>query len=142
MAGGLRQALPATATIAAAVPADQQSSFQSSTSLPTVEAHPSTSLPTVEALELPSATAAAAWTPPTTTAKSDSHVKDILADFADVLNEEGRLPPSTHGVEHHIVTSGRPVTAKFRRLDNVKLVAAKAEFQLLEKEGIGYTDRI
>ena len=140
-AGGLRQALPATATVAAAVPADQQSSFQSSPSLPTVEAHPSTSLPTVEALELPSATAAAR-TPPTAAAKSDSHVKDILADFADVLNEEGRLPPSTHGVEHHIVTSGRPVTAKFRRLDNVKLVAAKAEFQLLEKEGIGYTDRI
>ena len=78
----------------------------------------------MEALELPSATAAA------------SHVKDILADFADVLNEEGRLPPSTHGVEHHIVTSGRPVTAKFRRLDNVKLAAAKADFQLLEKEGI------
>ena len=89
----------------------------------------------MEALELPSATTAAARTPPTTTAKSDSHVKDILADFADVLNKEGRLPPSTHGVEHHIVTSGHPVTAKFRRLDNVKL-AAKAEFQLLEKEGI------
>ena len=89
----------------------------------------------MEALELPSATAVAR-TPPTTAAKSDSHVKDILADFADVLNEEGRLPPSTHGVEHHIVTSGRPVTAKFRRLDNVKLAAAKAEFQLLEKERI------
>ena len=63
-------------------------------------------------------------------------MKDILADFANVLNEEGHLPPSTHGVEHHIVTSGCPVTAKFRRLDNVKLVAVKAEFQLLEKEGI------
>ena len=135
-AGGLRQALPATATIAAAIPANQQPSFQSPPSLPTVEAHPSTSLPTVEALELPSATTATARTPPTTTAKSDSHVKDILADFADVLNQEGRLPPSTHGVEHHIVTSGRPVTAKFRRLDNVKLAAAKAEFQLLEKEGV------
>ena len=60
----------------------------------------------------------------------------LLVDFADVLNADGRLPPSTHGVEHHIVTSGRPVTAKFRRLDNVKLAAAKAEFQQLEKEGI------
>ena len=57
-------------------------------------------------------------------------------DFADVLNQDGHLPPSTHGVEHHIVTSGRPITAKFRRLDNIKLAAAKAEFQLLEKEGI------
>ena len=43
---------------------------------------------------------------------------------------------STHGVEHHIVTSGRPVTSKFRRLDNIKLAAAKAEFLQLEKEGI------
>ena len=63
-------------------------------------------------------------------------MKEILADFADVLNQDGHLPPSTHGVEHHIVTSGRPITAKFRRLDNIKLAAAKAEFQLLEKEGI------
>ena len=42
----------------------------------------------------------------------------------------------THGVEHHIVTSGRPITAKFRRLDNNKLAAAREEFQRLEKEGI------
>ena len=83
----------------------------------------------MEALELP---------PPTspTTAAAAHQVKDILTDFADVLNQDGHLPPSTHGVEHHIVTSGRPITAKFRRLDNTKLAAAKAEFQLLEKEGI------
>ena len=53
-----------------------------------------------------------------------------------MLNEEGRLPPATHGIEHHIVTSGRPVTAKFRRLDSIKLAAAKEEFHRLEKEGI------
>ena len=47
----------------------------------------------------------------------------LLVDFADVLNADGRLPPSTHGVEHHIVTSGRPVTSKFWRLDNIKLAA-------------------
>ena len=32
--------------------------------------------------------------------------------------------------------AGRPITAKFRRLDNIKVAGAKAEFQLLEKEGI------
>jgi hypothetical protein len=53
-----------------------------------------------------------------------------------VLNADGRLPASTHGVEHHIVTSGRPVTAKFRRLDSTKLAAAKEEFSKLEAEGI------
>ena len=66
----------------------------------------------------------------------ESGESTLLQEFADVLNAEGRLPPSTHGVEHHIVTTGRPVTAKFRRLDNVKLAAAKKEFQQLEKEGI------
>ena len=103
--------------------------LQSTPSLPTVEALTSPSLLTVEAPELPP--------PPSSAATAAAHqVKDILADFADVLNQDGRLPPSTHGVEHHIVTSGRPITAKFRRLDNIKLAAAKAEFQLLEKEGI------
>jgi hypothetical protein len=61
---------------------------------------------------------------------------DVLAEFPAVVNEAGCLPPATHGVQHHIVTSGRPVTAKFRRLDNVKLAAAKEEFQKLEAEGI------
>ena len=60
----------------------------------------------------------------------------VLSEFSSVLNEEGRLPPTTHSVEHHIVTSGRPVTAKFRGLDNTKLAAAKEEFHCLEKEGI------
>jgi hypothetical protein len=48
----------------------------------------------------------------------------------------GRLPPVKHAVQHSIVTTGRPVTAKFRRLDAVKLVAAKAEFLQLERDGI------
>ena len=60
----------------------------------------------------------------------------LLTEFADVLNAEGRLPPSTHGVERLIVTEGHPVTAKFQRLDNVKMAAAKEEFHRLEKEGI------
>jgi hypothetical protein len=62
--------------------------------------------------------------------------KALLASFKDVLNAEGRLPPSSHGVVHHIVTEGRPISAKFRRLDEAKLAAAKAEFQHLEAEGI------
>jgi cleavage and polyadenylation specificity factor subunit 1 len=39
-------------------------------------------------------------------------------------------------VEHAIETTGRPVTAKFRRLDPDKLQAAKTEFLKMEKEGI------
>jgi len=60
----------------------------------------------------------------------------LLTAFEEVVNAEGRLPPTTHGVLHHIVTSGPPVTAKFRRLEGVKLEAAKKEFAELEREGI------
>jgi hypothetical protein len=54
----------------------------------------------------------------------------------DVLNPSKQLPPSTCGVSHHIITKGRPVTSRFRRLDAEKLAAAKAEFDAMEKQGI------
>ena len=41
-----------------------------------------------------------------------------------------------HRVEHHIETEGRPVAAKYRRLDAVRLKAAKAEFAELERQGV------
>ena len=104
---------------------------------------PPTSHPTVEALELgpPAAQQDLAAPPavkqgPSSSSQLSTIEAALLSEFADVLNADGRLPPSTHGVEHHIVTSGRPVTAKFRRLDSIKLAAAKEEFQKLEKEGI------
>ena len=70
------------------------------------------------------------------TAKLSSGEARLLGEFSSVLNEEGRLPPTTHSVEHQIVISGRPVTAEFRRLDSTKLTAAKEEFRCLELEGI------
>jgi hypothetical protein len=39
-------------------------------------------------------------------------------------------------VEHHIETTGRPVTAKFRRLDQIKLKAAKEEFARMLAAGV------
>ena len=59
----------------------------------------------------------------------DLQEEALLNTFTEVLNVEGHLPAATHGVEHHIVTNGRPVTTKFWWLDGAKLVAAKAEFQ-------------
>jgi Reverse transcriptase (RNA-dependent DNA polymerase) len=41
-----------------------------------------------------------------------------------------------HGVQHHIVTTGQPVTAKFRRLDPVRLAAAKKEFSQMLAAGV------
>ena len=58
----------------------------------------------------------------------------VLQSFKEVVNPSKILPPVTHKVIHHIVTSGRPVAAKYRRLDPVCLKAAKEAF--LEKQGI------
>ena len=76
----------------------------------------------LEALELPFINSTTAVTPQAASntagvpPKLTNAEADILQDFSDVLNAEGRLPPSTHGVEHHLITEGRPVTAKFQRL--------------------------
>ena len=52
----------------------------------------------------------------------------MLRSFADVLNADGRLPPFTHVVEHFIVTTGRLVSSKFRRLDAAKWLLLKLNF--------------
>jgi hypothetical protein len=41
----------------------------------------------------------------------------IVAQFPEVVNLQKSLPAPTTGVEHHIVTRGPPITARFRRLD-------------------------
>ena len=85
------------------------------------------SLLTVETLPPPPAPPAAKQGPSPSLFLSASEAA-LLTEFADVLNAEGCLPPTTHGVEYHIITEGRPVTAKFWRLDNTKLAATKEEF--------------
>ena len=50
-----------------------------------------------------------------------------------MLNTSKVLPKPTHHVDHFLVMEGRPVTAKYRRLDNNRLEAAKKEFAELEK---------
>ncbi len=60
----------------------------------------------------------------------------LLADFPEVVNPSKLLPVPTHGVLHHIETTGRPVAAKYRRLDSGRLKAAQAEFRDLERQGI------
>ena len=125
------------ATIVATVPAAKSTAQQlpSPPSLPTVEALSLSSHPTVEALERPTVQKQPA-TPMPTKQLRPTDEPALLTEFADVLNTEGRLPPSTNGVEHHIIKEGRPVTANFRLLDNTKLAAAKEEFPPLEQEGI------
>ena len=62
--------------------------------------------------------------------------RSLLVEFPDVVNESAILPTPVHDVEHHLQTTGRPVTSRFRRLDPIKLAAAKAEFLQMEKDGI------
>jgi hypothetical protein len=60
----------------------------------------------------------------------------IVEEFPGVLQPftVGAVP--SHGVEHHIVTTGPPATTKFRRLDPERLAAAKAEFQQMLQAGV------
>ncbi len=62
--------------------------------------------------------------------------RSIFSEFQDVANQSGVMPPAVHDVVHHIVTDGPPATARFRRLDPAKLMAAKRDFAKLEAEGI------
>jgi hypothetical protein len=73
------------------------------------------------------------------------HVLPLPASMPDtvagLLRTVPEILPGTprakkHGVEHNIKTTGRPVFAKARRLDPVKLKIAKKEFEKMEAEGI------
>jgi hypothetical protein len=59
----------------------------------------------------------------------------LEASFPEVFNASQVLPAATHGVEHHLVTSGSPIASKFRRLDGQKLAAAKQEFRKWRERG-------
>jgi hypothetical protein len=68
--------------------------------------------------------------------KSAAAVKALIAKYKDVFSDTTDLPAAKHGVTHRIVMNGQPVSARYRRLDAVKLAAAKKEFQQLEEAGI------
>jgi len=59
----------------------------------------------------------------------------ILDNFPEVANAAKVLPPSSHGVEHFISTTGLRIVSKFWRLDAGKLQAAKLEFKQMDWDG-------
>ena len=68
--------------------------------------------------------------------QSSVPVRQLLSEFPEVVADSGRLPrTAVQGVEHTIETSGRPVFAKFRRLDATKMAIAEREFRQLEEAG-------
>jgi cleavage and polyadenylation specificity factor subunit 1 len=59
-----------------------------------------------------------------------------LSEFPSITQPFDVQSSPSHGVQHAIVTNGRPTTAKFRRLDPVRLAAAKSEFQKMLEAGV------
>ena len=62
--------------------------------------------------------------------------RNILRRFPEITQPDFSLSTPKHGVTHHIPTTGPPVWAHPRRLDPVKLAAAKKEFEHLHALGI------
>ncbi|GAA6111958.1 uncharacterized protein LOC117501066, partial [Tachysurus ichikawai] len=60
----------------------------------------------------------------------------LLSNFPNLTKPTFSSAVASHGVVHHISTSGPPVYARARRLDPVKLAVTKAEFASMEKLGI------
>jgi hypothetical protein len=66
----------------------------------------------------------------------ESDWSTIVNNFPGVSQPFSVGATPSHGVEHHIVTTGPPATAKFRRLDPEGLALAKAEFQQMLQAGV------
>jgi hypothetical protein len=69
-------------------------------------------------------------------AEEISEWDSILAEYPGVSQPFSVATKPAHGVEHVIETSGQPTTAKFCRLDPVRLAAAKQEFQRMLDAGV------
>jgi hypothetical protein len=65
-----------------------------------------------------------------------SSVRSLLASFPAIVGDGKGKPSPKHKIRHTIETTGRPVFAKARRLDQDKLRQAEAEFRELEAAGI------
>ena len=67
---------------------------------------------------------------------ADPKFASLLKEYPEILQPATCFRETKHGVEHHIITRGPPVTARPRRLPPDKLKAAKAEFDHMLQLGI------
>jgi hypothetical protein len=63
-------------------------------------------------------------------------VEKLIEDFTDGFSKQSKVLAACHGIQHRIITTGRPVAARYHRLDAEKLKAAKEEFLEMERVGI------
>jgi hypothetical protein len=71
---------------------------------------------------------AADTVPPAASLCAGLTVDKLAKEFPSVFSSTTVLPEARHGIEHQIITTGRPVTARYRRLDAAKYKAACDEF--------------
>ncbi|GFU08796.1 retrovirus-related Pol polyprotein from transposon 17.6 [Trichonephila clavipes] len=62
--------------------------------------------------------------------------KNILSEYPDLSNPSFISKSASHGTVHHIITTGPPVTARYRRLHPKLYDAVKVEFEFLLAQGI------
>ncbi|CAI2734883.1 unnamed protein product [Schistosoma spindalis] len=61
---------------------------------------------------------------------------DILKEYECITKVNYQTEPTAHHVQHHIITTGPPISAKARRLPPHKLQIAKREFEHMMQLGI------
>jgi hypothetical protein len=74
--------------------------------------------------------------PAAASSATNNAVSGVLSNFPNVVNAGKALPVPIHDVQHHIRTSGPPITSRFQRLEGAKLEAARQEFKAMEQDGI------
>lgn len=67
---------------------------------------------------------------------AETELGSLLNEFPELMKEPDFKSPMKHNVVHHIATTGRLPALRARKLDPVKLKAAKAEFQYMVDLGI------
>ena len=68
--------------------------------------------------------------------KSSNKFQDVLLEFPGLTSQVLKKGNLKHPIRHNIITEGRPIKQKFRRLDPKKLKAAKQEFKKLVEMGV------
>jgi hypothetical protein len=63
-------------------------------------------------------------------------VQKLDDDFPNVFSQQKVIPEAHHGIEHRILTTGRPVAACYRLLDSAKLKAARDKFSAWSGRGL------
>lgn len=72
----------------------------------------------------------------TGTPRPTDRYEKLLSRFPDIANPDFKTRKLKHNVVHRIITDGRPVHSRFRRLNPAKLEAAKKEFATMESLGL------